>query len=87
MFTEPHEKNAFLSRLAASELALFRSHLAPLELRTGDSLHRSGERIDSIIFPNSGLVTMTVPLREIAGAGGRTRKYHWRFCRGRLRAG
>lgn len=41
MFTEPHEKNAFLSRLAASELALFRSHLAPLELRVGDSLHRA----------------------------------------------
>lgn len=69
MFTEPHEKNAFLSKLAASELALFRWHLAPLELRIGDSLHRCGERIDSIIFPNSGLVTMTIPLREIAGAG------------------
>jgi CRP-like cAMP-binding protein len=32
-------------------------------------LHYCGERIDNIIFPNSGLVTMTVPLRETAGAG------------------
>lgn len=69
MFTQSHEKNAFLSSLAAPEFALFRSHLAPLELRVGDSLHYCGERIDNIIFPNSGLVTLTIPLRGIAGAG------------------
>jgi len=69
VFTESPEKNAFLSKLAASEFALFRSHLAPLELRIGDSLHCCGGAIENIIFPNSGLVTMTVPLREVAGAG------------------
>jgi CRP-like cAMP-binding protein len=40
-----------------------------LELRIGDSLHCCGGWIENIIFPNSGLVTMTVPLREVAGAG------------------
>jgi hypothetical protein len=69
VFTESHEKNAFLSRLAVSEFALFRSHFAPLELWVGDSLHYCGERIDNIIFPNSGLVTLTIPLRGIAGDG------------------
>lgn len=69
MLTESHAKNAFLSGLAAPEIALFRSHLAPLELRVGDALHRCGAQIENIIFPDSGLVTMTVPLREVAGAG------------------
>jgi CRP-like cAMP-binding protein len=69
VLTQPHEKNVFLSQLAASEFASFRPHLAPLELRVGDFLHYCGERIDNVIFPNSGLVTMTVPSRESAGAG------------------
>jgi CRP-like cAMP-binding protein len=69
VLTPHHEKNAFLSRLAASESPLFRSQLSPLELRVGDALHYCGDRVDSVIFPNSGLVSMTVPLRELAGVG------------------
>ena len=69
MLTPHHEKNAFLSRLAASESTLFRSQLSPLELRVGDALHYCGNPIDSVIFPNSGLISMTMPLREVAGVG------------------
>ena len=84
-----HKKNAFLSRLAAPEFALFRSHLAPLELQVVDSLHRCGERIENIIFPNSGLVTIR-PLTRGRRRGrsiGRTRNCHWRVCRDWRRAG
>jgi CRP-like cAMP-binding protein len=69
VLTPPHEKNAFLGALSASEFALLRSHLAPLELHVGDTLHYCGERIDNVIFPNSGLVAMAVPLRAVSGAG------------------
>jgi CRP-like cAMP-binding protein len=69
VLTPHHEKNAFLSRLAASESSLFRSQLSPVELRVGDSLHYCGDRVESVIFPNSGLVSMTIPLREFAGVG------------------
>lgn len=69
MLMPPHEKNAFLAGLAVSEFALLRSHLAALELRVGDTLHYNGERIDYVVFPNSGLVAMAVPLLEVSGAG------------------
>jgi CRP-like cAMP-binding protein len=64
----PPEKNAFLAALAPPEFALLRSHLVPFDLRVGDSLHYCGDRIDDVIFPHGGLVALTVPLRENAGA-------------------
>ena len=69
MLMAPHEKNAFLAGLAVSEFALLRSHLAPVELHVGDTLHYNGETIDNVVFPNSGLVAMAVPSRAISGAG------------------
>jgi CRP-like cAMP-binding protein len=65
----PSHENAFLAGLPASEFALLRSHLAPLELHVGDTLHFCGERIDSVIFPISGVVAMAVPLQTVTGAG------------------
>jgi CRP-like cAMP-binding protein len=69
VLTAHHERNAFLSRLAGSESSLFRSQLSPLELRVGEALHYCGDGVDSVIFPNSGVVSMSVPLREVAGVG------------------
>jgi CRP-like cAMP-binding protein len=64
----PHERNAFLSALSEPDLAALRSHLAPLDLRVGSILHGVGTRIDDIVFPQSGLVAMSLPLRDGAEA-------------------
>jgi CRP-like cAMP-binding protein len=68
MLAQAHERNAFLSELSAAEFALLRTHLASLELRAGDRLHRLGAAVEEVVFPHSGLVAMTVPLRENSGA-------------------
>jgi CRP-like cAMP-binding protein len=59
--------NAFLAGLAGEDLSLLRDHLSQKELRAGATLHRCGERIDDVLFPHSGLVIMTLPLRERPG--------------------
>ncbi len=69
MAAQPYQKNAFLGQLSAIEFALLRPHLAPFELRVGDQLHYYGGAIDSVIFPHSGLIALTVPLSASAGAG------------------
>jgi CRP-like cAMP-binding protein len=68
MLTPTHERNAFLSQLAAAEFALLRSHLAPFDLRAGQCVHYRGDQVDDVVFPLAGLVAMTVPARENGGA-------------------
>lgn len=68
MLGQTTDKNAFLSELSAAEYGVLRSHLAPLELRVGQCLHYLGDQVEEVVFPNSGLVAMTVPLRDNAGA-------------------
>lgn len=68
---QPAARNSFLAALSPSDFELARSHLVPFELRTGDCLHYLGEPIENVVFPHSGVVLMTVPLREGAGAGMR----------------
>jgi CRP-like cAMP-binding protein len=63
------EKNAFLAGLTGEDFALLRSYLSQKELRAGTTLHRYGERVDEIVFPHSGLVSMTLPLQEGRGVG------------------
>ncbi|MGB6536445.1 MAG: Crp/Fnr family transcriptional regulator [Xanthobacteraceae bacterium] len=41
----------------------------PFELRVGERLHSQGDCVDDVIFPHSGLVTLTMPFRGISGAG------------------
>jgi CRP-like cAMP-binding protein len=69
MLTQPYERNAFLSQLAATDFALLRPHLAPFELRVAHCVHYRGDQVDDVVFPLSGLVAMTVPARENGGAG------------------
>jgi CRP-like cAMP-binding protein len=69
MLAQPVEINTFLGRLSASELALLQPHLAPFEMRVDDCLHYLGDKIEEVIFPRSGLVSLTVPVRDGAGAG------------------
>ena len=63
------ERNAFLARLSASELALLRPHLASFEMRIDDCLHYTADKIEEVIFPRSGLVVLSIPVRDGAGAG------------------
>jgi CRP-like cAMP-binding protein len=69
MLAEPNDRNAFLAGLPADDFGLFRSHLASVNLAVGDRLHETGMRVDQVVFPHSGLVAMTLPLRNGAGAG------------------
>lgn len=68
MLASANEKNAFLSELSAAEYTALRGHLAPLELRVGNCLHYLGETVEEVVFPHSGLVAMSMPLRDNPGA-------------------
>jgi CRP-like cAMP-binding protein len=68
MLVAANEKNAFLSELSAAEYAALRGYLAPLELRAGQYLHYLGDTVEEVIFPHSGLVAMSMPLRDNPGA-------------------
>jgi CRP-like cAMP-binding protein len=69
MAVQPYDRNAFLSALSESEFALLRPHLTGFDLRVGERLHEIGSRADNVIFPRSGLVAMTMSLRDGTGAG------------------
>lgn len=69
MYGQSREGNAFLSKLSPPEFSILRSHLVPFELRGGNRLHAQGDHLDDVIFPHSGLVAMTMPLSDHAGAG------------------
>jgi CRP-like cAMP-binding protein len=68
MLGTPSEKNAFLSAISAAEYAALRNDLAPLDLRGGRTLQYLGEPVDDVIFPHSGLIAMSMPLRDNPGA-------------------
>jgi CRP-like cAMP-binding protein len=61
-------KNSFLSELSAVEYAALQPHLAQVDLVPGDLLHQLGAPVDDVVFPHSGLVTMTMPLHDNLGA-------------------
>lgn len=68
MLGPANEKNAFLSELSAAEYGALRSHMAPLELRVGQCLHYLGDSVEEVVFPHSGLLAMSMPLRDNPGA-------------------
>ncbi|MGH6674322.1 MAG: Crp/Fnr family transcriptional regulator [Xanthobacteraceae bacterium] len=68
MLAQGQETNAFVSELGAAEFAILRSHLVPVDLHAGDRLHRQGVPVDDVIFPQSGLVGLTMPLHDGLGA-------------------
>ena len=69
MAVQRYDRNSFLTELSASEFALLRSHLTSFDLRVGDRLHEIGTTVDQVVFPHSGLVAMTMSLRDGTGAG------------------
>jgi CRP-like cAMP-binding protein len=58
----------FLSELSATELAALRPHLADFDLTVGDCLHHIGHPVERLVFPHSGVICITVPLGDTAGA-------------------
>jgi CRP-like cAMP-binding protein len=62
------DQNKFLSDLSANELAVLRPHLVDFDITAGDCLHHIGDPIERVVFPHSGVICMTLPLRDTAGA-------------------
>jgi CRP-like cAMP-binding protein len=62
------DQNQFLSDLSANELAVLRPHLVDFDITAGDCLHHIGDPIERVVFPHSGVICMTLPLRDAAGA-------------------
>jgi CRP-like cAMP-binding protein len=60
--------NRFLSELSATELAALQPHLVDCDITAGDCLHHIGDAIESVVFPHSGVICMTLPWRNTAGA-------------------
>jgi CRP-like cAMP-binding protein len=54
----------FLASLQPGDWALIEPHLQRLELRQGALLQRLGQAVDHVVFPLSGLVSITVPLKN-----------------------
>lgn len=56
--------NEFLSSLSAADLTELRPHLKERDLSSGECLYRPGQLIDWVIFPLSGIVSLTVPTKS-----------------------
>jgi CRP-like cAMP-binding protein len=54
--------NRFLAALGPADLALIEPHLRSLDLHQGACLFRAGDEIERVVFPHSGLVSLTILL-------------------------
>src|SRR5262249_55185699 len=55
--------------LAAAEYELFRPHLTSFNLTGAERLQDLGSIVEQVVFPHSGLVALTMPLRNGGGGG------------------
>src|SRR5215204_3075135 len=55
-------RNHFLSNLSPGEAAVFKPYLVEVTLRPGQHLHRSGEPIEQVYFPHSGIVRLAAAI-------------------------
>jgi hypothetical protein len=62
------DQNQFLSDLSATELVVLPPHLVDFDITAGDCLHHIGDPIERVVFPHSGVICQTLPLRDTAGA-------------------
>src|SRR5262245_34620612 len=70
-------KNRILRQLSADELQSVQPWLTPIELRSGYVVHASGEPIDRVYFPLSGMISLLAVMQSgeaietgIVGADG-----------------
>jgi CRP-like cAMP-binding protein len=64
-----NDHNGFLSELSSAEFAVLRSNLVSFDTRPGQVLHNWGDPVHDVIFPQAGLVIMTVPLVNSVAVG------------------
>lgn len=57
-------KNRILAVLPVAEFALLAVGLQRIELHLGETLHRAGERIDTVYFPESGFISALTVLSD-----------------------
>jgi CRP-like cAMP-binding protein len=63
----PHQntiKNRILAALPAAEFALLAGGLRRVELQLGETLHRAGDSIDEVYFPESGFISALTVLSD-----------------------
>jgi CRP-like cAMP-binding protein len=65
-------KNRLLAALSADEFARIAPHLERVPIRVRQQLHRQGERIEDVYFPNGGVVSITTVLSNGATVEGAT---------------
>jgi CRP-like cAMP-binding protein len=58
----PHRKNFLLNRLEPAVLAAIEPHLAVLQLQHGHVLAETHQRIETVYFPHSGIISCVVEL-------------------------
>jgi CRP-like cAMP-binding protein len=56
--------NLFLSSLSQADLASLRPYLLERPLRHGECLQQPGQLIETVIFPQSGIISLTVPTQR-----------------------
>jgi CRP-like cAMP-binding protein len=56
--------NRFLSSLSQADLATLKPSLLERPLRHGECLQRPGQLIESVIFPLTGIISLTVPTKR-----------------------
>jgi CRP-like cAMP-binding protein len=56
--------NRFLGALSAEDLALLTPHLRIVGLERGATLHESGDQLEYVHFPHSGMVSLVVVMRN-----------------------
>src|SRR5437868_1628239 len=59
-----HASNFLLASLPASDIGALRPHLRPVELPQGMVLFEVGDPITQVYFPDSGVVSLVVPLES-----------------------
>jgi CRP-like cAMP-binding protein len=60
----PNTRNHFLSQLPDREREVLQPHLKAVELESGKVLHRAGEIMERIYFPDDGVVSFVVGMSD-----------------------
>src|SRR5471030_2788468 len=56
--------NLFLAALAPKDLEFLRPYLSPVDLRQGTVLSDPGERVEEILFVESGMISITTTMED-----------------------
>jgi CRP-like cAMP-binding protein len=57
-------RNRLLASLAAEDLLLLKRHLREVPLEQGDTLEEPGRAVDTVYFPQSGMISLIVQMPE-----------------------